>query len=61
MSMSRSANRDVEELLDRLPSEIAEAIRAGEAESIGHGDHEEFNSEELPYPYNLEGAEQIDR
>jgi len=59
--MSKSANRDVEKLLDRLPSEIAEAIRAGEAESIEHGDDEEFTSEELPYPYNLEGAEQTDR
>lgn len=59
--MSKSVSRDTEKLLNRLPEEIAKAIREGESDSIEYSDDDgKFSSEELPYPYNLEGAEQID-
>lgn len=55
--MSQSVESEVSKLLENLPEGIAKAIRESEEglpESIG----EEFEEEEeLPYPYNLEGAQ----
>lgn len=57
--MSKSAESDIEKLLEQLPDRIAKAIREGEAEP-DISSEAEFDSEELPYPYNLEGTEQSD-